>query len=189
MLYIKEICLVFFIIINILFTVGYASQPIFESSQVINNPTNVSGTQSNNIFTGSFYVSRISNIITNFQNTYSSTNDYNNINTTLNVFFESLLYSCIVITILLIIGFLFGLFNFKRISKLVFFITTLLMIIVFIVIQAIIILNNLISNIKQNGFSWSGFTSISNSNGSGYYIIFSAVILMTITNTIYLFLA
>ena len=194
MLYIKQLCLVIYVIITVLFTVGYASQPILELSQLVQTSTNPDGTLSNSSNTSSkvssnFYIGKLSNIISNIQNTYSSSNDYSSVSNDLNVLFQTLLYTCIAITILLVVGILLGFFGLKMISKFVFLLAMILMIGVFIVIQVVILSNSFISNIKANGFNWNAISSTSTSNGTGYYLILASTLLMIITYVIYVFLA
>jgi len=195
MLYIKQLCLIIYIIITILFTVGYASQPIIETSQIIQAPTNnANGTPTNTTNTPStvsrtFYIGKISNIISNIQNTYSSSNDYSSMSNNLNVLFQTLLYTCIAITILLVVGVLLGYFGLKMISKLVFLIVMILMIIVFIIIQIVILSDSFISNIKTDGLNRNSISSSSTNNGTGYYLILVSTVLMIGTYIIYVFLA
>ena len=192
MLYIKQLCLIIFLIITVLFTVGYASQPIIETSQLTQAPTNPDGTPSSSAskVSSSFYVGKVSRIISNSQSTYSSSNDYSSVSNNLNVIFQTLLYACIATTILLVAGVLLGHFGLKMISKLVFLIAMLLMICIFIVIQVVILADNFISNMKSNGLSGLGnLGSISTSNGTGYYLILASTILMILTYIIYVFLA
>jgi hypothetical protein len=194
MLYIKQLCLIIYIIITILFTVGYASQPILETSQIAQTPTNADGTPSSTIGTistvsSSFYIGKVSNIISNIQNTYSSSNDYSSVSNNLNVLFQTLLYTCIAITILLVVGILLGYFGLKMISKLIFLLAMILMIGVFIVIQVVILTDSFISKITSNGINWNSISSTSTSNGTGYYLILASTVLMIITYVIYAFLA
>jgi ABC-type glycerol-3-phosphate transport system permease component len=196
MLYIKQLCLIIYIIITVLFTVGYASQPILETSQMAQTPTNADGTQSSTIGTistvsSSFYIGKVSNVISNIQNTYSSSNDYSSVSNNLNVLFQTLLYTCIAITILLVVGILLGYFGLKMISKLIFLLAMILMIGVFIVIQVVILTDSFISKIKANGLNRNSIssTSTSTSNGTGYYLILASTVLMIITYVIYVFLA
>jgi len=197
MLYIKQLCLIIYIIITVLFTVGYASQPILKTSQlaqIVQTPTNANGTPSNTTGTTStvsktFYIGKVSNIISNIQNTYSSSNDYSSMSTDLNILFQTLLYTCIAITILLAVGILLGFLGLKMISKLVFLIVMILMIVVFIVIQIVILADSFIKNIKTNGVSLNSISSISTNNGNGYYLILVSTVLMIITYIIYMLLA
>jgi len=194
MLYIKQLCLIIYIIITILFTVGYASQPILETSQLAQTPTNADGTPSSTIGTistvsSSFYIGKVSNVISNIQNTYSSSNDYSSVSNNLNVLFQTLLYTCIAITILLVVGILLGYFGLKMISKLIFLLALILMIGVFIVIQVVILTDSFISKIKSNGINGNSISSTSTSNGTGYYLILASTVLMIITYVIYVFLA
>jgi len=195
MLYIKQLCLVIYAIITVLFTVGYASQPIFETSQIVQTPTNkADGTPANNSSTPStvsrtFYIGKVSDVISNIQNTYSSSNDYSNMSNNLNMLFQTLLYTCIAITILLVLGIGLGYFGLKMISKLVFLIVMILMIIVFIVIQIVILSDSFISNIKADGLNRNSISSSNNNNGTGYYLILVSTVLMICTYVIYMFLA
>lgn len=196
MIYIKQLCLIIYIIITVLFTVGYASQPIIETSQLVQSPTNADGTpistsggSTPSKFSSSFYIGKISNVISNNQNTYSSSNDYSNMNTNLNLLFQTLLYTCITITILLVAGILLGYFGLKLISKLVFLLAMILMICVFIIIQVIILADSFIGNINSNGFNWKSISSTNVSNGTGYYLILTSTILMIITYVVYMVLA
>ena len=197
MLYIKQLCLIIYIIITVLFTVGYASQPILETSQIAQTPTNADGTPSSTIGTtgttskvsSSFYIGKVSNVVSNIQNTYSSSNDYSSVSNNLNVLFQTLLYTCIAVTILLVVGILLGYFGLKMISKLIFLLAMILMIGVFILIQVVILTDSFISKIKSNGINWNSISSTSTSNGTGYYLILASTVLMIITYVIYVFLA
>lgn len=197
MLYIKQICLIIYLIIAVSFTVGYASQPILETSQTVQltqTPTNADGTSSDTTSSPStiskiFYIGKLTNIISNIKNTYSSNTDYSSVSNDLNLLFQSLLYACIAITILLVIGVLVSYFGLKIISKIIFLVVMILMIIVFIVIQVRILADSFISNIKTDGVDANSISSISNSNGTGYYLILGSTVLMIINYTIYMFLA
>jgi amino acid transporter len=196
MLYIKQLCLIIYVIITVLFTVGYASQPILETSQIVQTPTsNTSNTSTpNNTNTSStvsrtFYIGKVSDVISNIQSTYSSNNDYSSVSNDLNILFQTLLYTCIAITILLVVGILLGYFGLKMISKLVFLLVMILMIIVFIVIQVIILSDSFISKIKTDGLNRNSISSSNTSNGTGYYLILASTVLMIITYVIYMVLA
>ena len=187
MLYIKQLCLVIYVIITVLFTVGYASQPIFETSQIVQTPNNNTNTPST--VSKTFYIGKVSDIISNIQNTYSSSNDYSSMSNNLNILFQTLLYTCIAITILLVVGILLGYVGLKMISKIVFLIVMILMIILFIVIQIVILSDSLISNIKANGLNRNSISSTNTNNGTGYYLILVSTVLMICTYVIYMFLA
>lgn len=185
MLYIKQLCLIIYIIITVLFTVGYVSQPILETSKTVLEPTNPDGstpTGNSKIDSSSFYIGNISNILSNSQNTYSS-GSYSQI------ILITLFFACIAISIILVAGILLGLFGLKIISKLVFFIALILMISVFAIIQLAILTDSLISNITMNGVSRDSIKSTKTSNGTGYYLIMASTALMIITYVVYVFLA
>ena len=192
MLYIKQLCLIIYVIITVLFTVGYASQPILETSQIVQTPTNnADGTPTSNSskVNRTFYIGKVSDVISNGENTYSSSNDYSSVDNNLNMLFQTLLYTCIAITILLLVGILLGYFGLKMISKLVFLLVMILMIIVFIVIQVIILSDSFISKIKTDGLNRNSISSSNTSNGTGYYLILASTVLMIITYVIYMVLA
>lgn len=183
MLYIKQICLIIFLIITILFTVGYASQPIIETSHLAQPSTSTNGNPSTSSKVSSaFYLSKVSRTISNAQNTYSGS--YN-----VSVLFQTLLYTCIAITILLVGGILLGHFGLKMISKIIFLIVMILMIIVFIIIQTFILADSFLSNVKNSDASLNSISDINTSNGTGYYLILVSTVLMIITYLIYAILA
>lgn len=198
MLYIKQICLVIYAIITVLFTVGYASQPILETSQIVQTPTKTtdgtpastsSATSTTSKVNRTFYIGKVSDVISNGENTYSSSNDYSSVDNNLNMLFQTLLYTCIAITILLVVGILLGYFGLKMISKLVFLLVMILMIIVFIVIQIVILSDSFINKIKTNGLNQNSISSSNTSNGTGYYLILVSTVLMIGTYVIYMVLA
>lgn len=185
MLYLKKICLLIFIIITILFTVGYASQPIIETNQLTKEPTNTSNsTGISGSLNQTLYINKVSSISSNIQSTYSSNRNYTDINNDIAILFQTLLYACIATTILLTIGILLGYLGLKFFSKIIFFLAMVLMIAVFIIIQIIILTDSLITN-----FSNKDLTKPTVSNGVGYYLILVSVSLMIITYLIYSFLA
>ena len=166
----KNICLVSFLIVTILFTVGWASQPIIE-------------------------ISRTNNVNTN-DNTNSNTNQ--NIKNQITIddlksenIKKALFYLSIATTLLLgigiIIGFL-GIIGFVFISKIIFFVAMLLMIIVFLIIQINIIFGDVTNILKElNNKNTNGNESVS--NGKAYYMILTSMCLMVVTYIVYLFLA
>jgi hypothetical protein len=163
MLYLKKICLVIFIIITILFTVGYITQPIFIYTQQQITPTQTNGPILERI-SQSFYIT---------PNIFS--NNYSNLSNDVNTLLKILFLLCIVITILLIVGIVLAYIGFRFISKVLFFIAMILMIGLFIIIQIIILTDSFISNISNSEL---GAPNIS--NGNGYYLILVSVILMII---------
>lgn len=191
MLYVKQICLVIYLIILILFTVGYASQPIVETSQLTStNPDGTSNNTSNNKVSTSFYINKYSSIISNAQTTYSGDNDYSNMNNNVNIIFQSLLYACILISISIFAGVVISYFGFKLISKIIFLVAMILMICVFVVIQIIILANSIITDYKSSGtLNLNNLESINTSNGTGYYLILVSTILMCVNYIVYVFLA
>jgi hypothetical protein len=189
MLYLKKICLPIFIIITILFTVGYASQPIIEINQLTQESTNTNTrtdtrTDISSSLNQTLYINKISRIGSNIQSTYSGNKNYTDINNDIAILFKTLLYACIATTVLLTIGILLGYLGLKFISKIIFFLAMILMIAVFIIIQVIILTDSLITN-----FSNKDLTKPTISNGVGYYLILASVCLMIITYLIYSFLA
>jgi len=155
----KNICLIIFIIITVLFTVGYATQPIVSNYSTSITPSSVS-------------------------NTYIQNTDYTNIDNNKRLIFTTLFYMCIGISILLVCSILIGFLGLKLISKISFFITLILMIIVFLVIQFAIVASSLINMTETKQF-----TTPETSNGSGYYLILVSTCLMLVNYIIYAILA
>ena len=165
MFLIKNICLIMFSIIFILFTVGYASQPIIVSN---NNPLTLVDFNS-------------------IKRTYSD-NNYNSIIDNVNLAYTSVYYSCILISILLGLGIIFVLFKyyiFKVTGNILFLISLIYMIVVFIVLQLLIILNSFVTSFDQSSDSKSNQFNIQTSNGTGYYLMLVSTILMIITHIVY----
>ena len=159
MFLIKNICLFMFSIIFILFTVGYASQPIIVSN---NNPLTLVDFNS-------------------IKRTYSD-NNYNSIIDNVNLAYTSVYYSCILISILLGLGIIFVLFKyyiFKVTGNILFLLSLICMIVVFIVLQLLII-NSFVTSFDQSSDS---------KNGTGYYLMLVSTILMIITHIVYTFFA
>ena len=94
MLYFKQICLVIYLIITVLFTVGYATLPLLTNN-----------------------VADISNIGKDITTITKSNNNVSSYNKAL---LQFVFYSCISITVLLCIGILLGFIDIKFISKIVF---------------------------------------------------------------------
>jgi hypothetical protein len=189
----KRIFIIIFLIITILFTVGYASQPLFRTSQVIKTPeiTNIdySTNSSTSIINNNFYIGKFTTDLINSRSASSFDGDYTNLNNDLAKLFQILLYTCIAITIGLVCGILLTYFGLKMISKILFFIILILMIAVFIIMQVIILTDSFIKNVTTSGgLSESIFSSTSVSNGNGYFLILTSTILMFITYIIYAFL-
>ena len=154
-----------FSIIFILFTVGYASQPIIVSN---NNPLTLVDFNS-------------------IKRTYSD-NNYNSIIDNVNLAYTSVYYSCILISILLGLGIIFVLFKyyiFKVTGNILFLISLIYMIVVFIVLQLLIILNSFVTSFDQSSDSKSNQFNIQTSNGTGYYLMLVSTILMIITHIVY----
>lgn len=118
---IKYICLVIFIIITILFTVGYATQPLLTTAQHSIIPTspygvNLHGKPADTI-QNVFYINKISSIFTaiktNIKSTYTTNTNYTNVNNDIDLLFKTIFIICILITISLAIGILLGFIGFK----------------------------------------------------------------------------
>ena len=155
---IRFICLFIFIVVVILFTVGYASLPIMNASPTVNiniptNPINASGNSSlynipNNInIIIKFYIDKFvtQDNITN----ESASVTYQSLGGTIAQLFQVLLYTCISATLLTSAGIIISFIGLKFISKLVFILALLAMIIIFS-IMIILITNNVISNAIKN---------------------------------------
>jgi hypothetical protein len=183
---IKYICLIIFIIINVLFTIGYATQPILTTAQNSIIPSNgVNSKKPKDVIKNAFYINKMSKIITNIKSTYSTDTNYTNVNNDIDLLFKTILIICIIITIFLAIGILLGFFGLKFISKILFLLTMIAMICIFIVIQFVVVTDSFINNYSENG---GVYTAPNVSNGSGYYLTLISVIAMIINYFLYAFL-
>jgi len=165
MFLIKNICLFMFFIILILFTVGYASQPIIVSN---NNPLTLLDFNS-------------------IKRTYSD-NNYSSIIDDVNLAYTSIYYLCILTSVLLVLGIGFVLFKyyiFKVTGSILFLLSLICMIVIFIVLQLLIILNSFITSFDQSSDSKSIQFNIQTRNGTGYYLMLVSTILMIITHIVY----
>jgi hypothetical protein len=173
----KNICLLSFLIVTILFTVGWATQPIIETSSIFINNANINANINANANTNQ--EENVKNQIT--------INDLKSGNIQ-----KALFYLSITTTLLLGIGILIGflgIIGFVFISKIIFFIAMLLMIFVFLIIQINIISGDVINIFKEliNNKTTNG--NISVSNGNAYYMILTSMCLMVVTYIVYVFLA
>ncbi len=182
MLYIKNICTIIFIIITIVFTVGYTTQPLIVRRG--GDPLVLTNFSS----------------ITNIANAYKN-NEYANLDNNIKLVLISEFYLCISATVLLTLGIvltILGLVAFKFISKILFIIALIIMIIVCIILQILISTDALVgsvSNIKNvnyvknlnnvNNVKNLNNISMSTSNDKGYYMIMCSTGLMIVTYIIY----
>lgn len=161
----KILGLIIFAIVLIIFTVGYASQPVV---QIPNADKSVNQ---------DFIIGNINDLISG------------NVGNIYNVVF----FMCVGVSVLLglgiIIGFV-GIIGFTLISKIIFFVVLLLMIIIFIIIQITItggdIANKLLASYNSKNLNTSGLKL---SNGTGYYLIAASTALMFINVIVYGILA
>jgi hypothetical protein len=156
MLFLKNICLIIFTIITILFTVGYASQPIVTSS-------------------ASSGAVAVNNTIYIYKNT-----DYSNLSNNVNKVYTLLLALCIASTVLLVLSIILALTGLKLISKIVLFFILIMMIIVFLIIQIKVLANSIITMVDAKNVN-----TFNNSNGAGYYLILASTILMFVNYILY----
>lgn len=173
---IKNILLVIFTIITILFTVGYTTQPI-----VSNNSTNIISTSTGDKYEPNQFTFYITN---DFKSTYTDNTNYTSLSNNKKLIFQSLLYMCIGITIILSLSIVLSLLGLKFISKILFFIILILMIIVFLIIQFAIVADTLVNMASNMSLSKPNV-----SNGKGYYLILVSTILMFVNYIIYVILA
>ena len=80
----KNICLLIFAIITILFTVGYASQPIVNSYSTLITPSGSVSSVSDKKFYISYYTTTSGNI----QNTYTQNTDYTSLSNDEKIVFQ-----------------------------------------------------------------------------------------------------
>jgi hypothetical protein len=182
MLLIKNICLILFTIIGILFTVGYSALPIISSKINIPSPTGSSISTNTTLYINSF-----TTFINDVEGTYANI-QYSDITNggLFNIIFKTVMYSCVAITCLIILGLILAIFGLKFISKIIFLLALILMIIVFIVIVLIINKSSAVKDII-NYFS-AGQNSNINFKSGGILITLSTG-LMFVNYIIYSFLA
>lgn len=176
----RNICLIIFAIITILFTVGYASQPIVSSSSTISTPSGSVNSVSDKTFYISYYTSTLGNI----KNTYTQNTNYTSLSNDEKLVFQTLFYLCIAITILLTGGIILALLGLKLISKIVFLLVLIMMIVAFLVIQLSILTKSLVVMADAQALSKPDV-----SNGTGYYLLLASTVLMLVNYMLYVFLA
>lgn len=158
--------LVIFVIVLVLFTVGYVFQPVVNVN--LGDATNKEL------------------IMANFNDFISG-----NIGNIYNVLF----YMCVATSLLLLVGIIIGfigVIGITFISKIIFLVVLVLMIIEFIIIQITISGSDIISKIldvyqNKNANGVSGAPKIS--NGTGYYLMVVATVIMFVNVIVYGFLA
>jgi len=171
MLLFKLICIIIFIIITILFTVGYSNQPVITNN---NEPLVLTDLSS----------------ISDISNTYKK---YDNLSDNVKMALISIYYICISVTVLLSLGIICAMLKIpfcKLISKILFTLALILMIILFIILQILISSNSLTGSNKSvtndNKLDIKTAPSISSiKNGSGYYLIVISTVLMFVNSIIY----
>jgi len=181
----KNICLLSFLIVTILFTVGWATQPIIETSSIFINNANINANINANA-----NANANTNVNTNQEENVKNQitiNDLKSGNIQKALFYLSIT-TTLLLSIVILIGFL-GIIGFIFISKIIFFIAMLLMIVVFLIIQINIISGDVINIFKEliNNKTTNG--NISVSNGNAYYMILTSMCLMVVTYIVYVFLA
>ena len=211
MLFIKYICLVIFAIIIILFTVGYASQPIMNANinftanvnninqqiqgqlpiaqrqQVPAVPNNVE--LANEKLNITMFIDKIG-IFNNDKTTYMK---YGEVDSTLGSIFTAFKYLCIGVSLIIAIGMTLSIFRLKFISKLVMILALIIMI--FITICLIIIYStNYLKDAINSLLQSQNIADINVSNTNikyelGGWLMSIASLLMFVNYTIYVFLA
>jgi hypothetical protein len=178
MFLIKQICLIVFIIITILFTVGYATQPILSNYSKTITPTD--SNKPEQTVNTNFYITHFDNLVSDFKGTYTQNNDYSSIDNNKRLVFTTLFYMCVLITFTMAVSIILGFVGFKFVSKIIFFLILILMIIVFILMQFVIIAGSLINMVQTQKF-----TTPETANGNGYYLILVSTILMVVNYIVY----
>ena len=121
-------CILIFLIITIIFTVGYSTQTLISAKQIITMPP----------INGVFSTMTASEILT-FNSLMISSNDnasidYSNFNDDCKLIFKGVFGLCVSITSILGIGIILSLFNKIFISKIIFLIALILMLIMFMLL-------------------------------------------------------
>lgn len=172
----KNILLVVFICILIIFTVGYASQPLLNVSQSITNGNN------QQVNTISYYIYKTD--VSNVNGTFTTGTEV------IPKIFKVVLYLCITTTILLATGIVLGFIGklgSTFISKLVFLFALILLIIIFLIIQFGIIVS-IGTSFSEDLISFNK-TNTSNNYGNAYYMILSSMLIMIVNFILYCILA
>ena len=179
---IKNICLFFFIIITIVFTIGYSALPILKANAKIPNPTD----GSSNILSSSFYIGYVTNFINDMKNTYTENTNYSDINNNIKLVFNTLLYSCIGVTLLMSLGIIIALLGLKFISKIIFFLALFVMIVIVIAILVINFSKNIIDILPSNISKYVNLNQDGNTGlDTGSILIIGSTSLMFIIYIIY----
>jgi amino acid transporter len=173
---IKNLCLIIFAIVAILFTVGYASQPIVTNTIVAKDGNNKP-------ITSTYYIYQPSTISVNISNEYQNAN-YTNISSDKQLLLNTIFYICIAITIALAGSIIIAMLGLKFISKILFLVILIAMIVTFLFIQIGIIASSLITMVNNKSFS-----NPNTNNGTGYYLILASIVLMFVNYVIYVILA
>ena len=121
-------CILIFLIITIIFTVGYSTQTLISAKQIITMPP----------INGVFSTMTASEILT-FNSLMISSNDnssidYSDFNDDCKLIFKGVFSLCVSITSILGIGIILSLFNKIFISKIIFLIALILMLIMFMLL-------------------------------------------------------
>jgi len=179
----KSICLIIFTIIGILFTVGYSALPLISTQ--INIPSPDGSNINSNI---TLYINSFTALINDAENTYSSIkySDLTSVSSIINIIFKTVMFSCIGISVLILLGIILALIGLKFISKIIFLLALIVMIIIFIFITLIITKSSAVSDITKF-FSSGGNSSIDYKSG-GILVTLSTA-LMFINYLLYAFLA
>ena len=183
---IKYICIFFFILIIILFTVGYASQPICTTNSILDTNGNIPQIQldgkpiifqnpsNDNIsLINTFYLTYTQYVFSNSNQTITIRDSSLSYRTTIE-------YISIATSIILFIGMLLGLSNSKfisKIAKIILFIAFGLMITIICLIQ--------INLMQLKFFGDENYISFASKMESGYIMIISSTILMFLTYLIF----
>jgi hypothetical protein len=182
MIIFRYICLIVFAIIIVLFTIGYSSQPIITTASALISP-NGSLTSITDI---TYFTTYFTTIIDNTENSYNKVinNKYGNLFDDIKLIFIIVFYLCVFTTVLLAIGIFIVYFKLTLISKIIFVLAFILMLIAFLILQLFIIFNSIL----VMGYTQS-INSPSTSNGNGYYLMLSSLIIMFINCILYCVLA
>lgn len=178
MLFFKQLCICLFIIITILFTVGYASQPIINS----HSPLTANGSP-DNVSDMSFYLSYFTTNFENIRNVYSQNTNYGDFSNDLKLALSTEFIICIAISALLGISIVLAYIGLVKISKIILTVVLILMIIAMIVLQVYIL--------GDTGISLNTIKSMFSPTleyGVGYILMLTSLVLMIVNYFIYLFL-
>lgn len=172
--------LIIFIIIVIVFTVGYAALPIITIKD-----TSIDASQSTAV---TFNISDIKYVLSNtndLSQTYTQNTNYTDINYTMSLAYKTLLYTCIAITCLISSGIIISFFKITFVSKILFGFALTFMLLLCSSIIFVLNTNIITSIIPTQLLNLSNYQV---NYETGFILMSVASVIMLVNNLLYSFL-